>query len=284
MIPASFDYEVARSLDQAVTLLADGGDDAKLLAGGHSLLPLMKLRLARPSLLIDLRELRDLSYVKEETDHIAIGALTRHHDVQRSAIVQKHCPLLSYAAGLVGDPQVRHRGTIGGSVAHGDPASDLPTTLLALGAEFVMRGPSGERTVGASQFFTGFFETALNADEILTEIRVPRLGASQGWSYLKFNRRAQDWAIVGVATVVERSNGSIDSAAIALTNMGRTPLRAASVENTLRGAAVGDVATAASKAADGTNPPSDTNASAEYRRHLVQVLVRRGIEEALKNA
>ena len=281
MIPASFDYEVATSLDQAITLLADGGDDAKLLAGGHSLLPLMKLRLARPSLLIDLRELRDLSYVKEEADHIAIGALTRHHEIERSAIVQKSCPLLSHTAGLVGDPQVRHRGTIGGSVAHGDPASDLPTTLLALGAQFAMRGPSGERTVSASQFFTGFFETALKPDEILTEIRVPRLGASQGWSYLKFNRRAQDWAIVGVATVVGRSNGTIDDAAIALTNMGRTPLRAGAVENALRGAPLGEVATAAMKATDGTNPPSDTNASAEYREHLVKVLVRRALEKAL---
>ena len=195
MIPASFEYEVATSVEHANTLLQQGGEDAKLLAGGHSLLPLMRLRLARPSLLVDIGRLDDLSYVKESGDTVSIGALTRHHDVQNSPVLAQHCPLLAHTAGLVGDPQVRHRGTIGGSVAHGDPASDLPSALLALGAEFVARGASGERTIAASDFFTGLLETALAPDELLVEIRVPKLGANTGWSYVKFNRRAQDWAM-----------------------------------------------------------------------------------------
>ena len=282
MIPASFDYEVATSVDHAISLLRQSGEDAKLLAGGHSLLPMMKLRLARPSLLVDIGRLSDLSYVQESGDRIAIGALTRHHDVQHSPVLEKHCPLLAYAAGLVGDPQVRHRGTIGGSVAHGDPASDLPSVLLVLDAQFVVRGGKKERTIKAADFFTGFFETALQPDEVLTEIQVPRLGAQHGWSYLKFNRRAQDWAIVGVAAIVRRSNGSIARASIGLTNMGRTPLRAGAVEAALAGAASDAIAGAAEHAVEGTSPPSDTNASADYRRHLVRVLVRRGVEQALQ--
>ncbi len=201
--------------------------------------------------------------------------------MQNSPVLAQHCPLLAHTAGLVGDPQVRHRGTIGGSVAHGDPASDLPSALLALGAEFVARGGSGDRTIAASDFFTGLLETALASDELLVEIRVPKLGANSGWSYMKFNRRAQDWAIVGVAAVVERSNGTISQAAIGLTNMGRTPLRAAAVESALAGAAADGIAAAAAQAAEGTSPPSDTNASADYRRHLATVLVRRAVEEAL---
>ncbi len=258
-----------------------GGEDVKLLAGGHSLLPLMRLRLARPSLLVDIGRLDGLSYVKESGDTVWIGALTRHHDLQNSPVLAQHCPLLAYTAGLVGDPQVRHRGTIGGSVAHGDPASDLPSALLALGAEFVAHGASGERTIAASEFFTGLLETALAPDELVVEIRVPKLGASFGWSYVKFNRRAQDWATVGVAAVVERSNGTISKAAIGLTNMGRTPLRAAAVESALAGTAADGIAAAAAQAAEGTSPPSDTNASADYRRHLATVLVRRAVEEAL---
>ena len=282
MIPASFDYEVATSVDNAISLLAGGGDDAKLIAGGHSLLPLMRLRLARPSLLIDIGRLSDLSYVRESDDTIAVGALTRHHDVQHSELLKEKCPLLAYTAGQVGDPQVRHRGTIGGSVAHGDPASDLPTALLALGAEFVVQGPGGERTVPASDFFTGFFETALSPSEMLTEIRVPRLDGEYGWSYQKFNRRAQDWAIVGVAALLQRSNGRIARASVALTSMGQTPLRAASVEDALAGAGAEAIAGAADLAADGTSPPSDTNASSEYRQHLARVLVRRALEQAVE--
>lgn len=281
MIPASFDYEVATSVDHATSLLEQGGEDAKLLAGGHSLLPLMKLRLARPSLLVDIGHLSDLSYITEVKDHIAVGALARHHDLEHSSLLKEQCPILAHTAGLVGDPQVRHRGTIGGSVAHGDPASDLPTVLLALEAELVLKGRKGERTVPAAQFFKGVFETEIEHDELLTEIRVPRLDSRHGWSYLKFNRRAQDWAIVAVAVVLDRSDGKIDAAKIGLTNMGSTPLRAGAAESALAGAGSDSVAGAAKLAADGTNPPSDTNASAEYRRHLAQVLTRRAVLEAL---
>lgn len=282
MIPAAFDYEVAGSVDGAISLLKDAGDDAKLLAGGHSLLPLMKLRLARPSLLVDIGRLSDLSYIRDDGDRVAIGALTRHHDLEYSKLLAKSCPILSRTAAGVGDPQVRHCGTIGGSIAHGDPASDLPTVLLALDAEFVARGSGGERAIKASAFFTGLFDTALEPDELLTEIRVPKLDAKKhAWSYQKFHRRAQDWAIVGVAAVLERSNGGIASAAIGLTNMGATPLRAAGVEAGLAGAKPDGVAAAAEKAADGTRPPTDTNASAEFRSHLARVLTRRAVEEAL---
>lgn len=282
MIPGSFDYEVADSLDGAIQLLQQGGEDAKLLAGGHSLLPLMRLRLARPTLLVDIGRLDGLSYVKDAGDTIAIGALTRHFDLQTSELLARSCPILAYAAAQVGDPQVRHRGTIGGSLAHGDPASDLPTVLLALDAEFTVRGPGGDRTLQAADFFQSLFQTALEPDEVLTEIRVAKLEPkTNGWAYLKFNRRAQDWAIVGVAAVVERNDGGIVDARIGLTNMGATPLRAPAVESALAGAGPGDVAAAAQSAADGTSPASDTNASGEYRKHLARVLVRRAVEQAL---
>jgi carbon-monoxide dehydrogenase medium subunit len=269
MIPAKFDYEVAGSVDEAIRLLGQAGGDAKLLAGGHSLLPLMKLRFARPSLLVDIGRLGDLSYIREDGDRIAIGALTRHHDVATSSLLASECGILARTAEEVGDPQVRHRGTIGGSVSHGDPASDLPTTLLALDAELVVKGAEGTRTVAAGEFFTGFLETALGPADVLTEIRVPRTGS--GGAYVKFNRRAQDWATVGVAAV--RVNGGTN---VALTNMGSTPLRAAGVEAALASGA--SAADAAAKAADGTSPPSDTNGSAEYRRHLATVLTRRALE------
>ena len=274
MIPAKFDYERADSVDAAIALLQQHGDDAKLLAGGHSLLPLMKLRLAAPAVLVDIGRLSDLSYVREDGDHVAIGALTRHHDVANDGVLQEQCPIVSHTAGLIGDPQVRHMGTIGGSVAHGDPASDMPTVLLALDASFVAKGPGGERTIEAGEFFSGLFETALNADEVLTEIRVPKT-AGRGWSYQKFQRRSQDWAIVGVAAVMSGSNGG---AAVAYTNMAEAPIRAAAVEQALSSGS--DAATASQQAADGTNPPSDTFASAEYRRALAAVLVRRALEEA----
>jgi carbon-monoxide dehydrogenase medium subunit len=268
MIPAPFEYELASSVDDAIRLLGQDGE-AKLLAGGHSLLPLMKLRFARPSLLVDIGRLSELSYVREAGDQIAIGALTRHHDVAGSSVLQQQCGIVARAAEQVGDPQVRHRGTIGGSVAHGDPASDLPTVLLALDAELVAKGLSGERVIAAGDFFTGFLETALGPQEILTEIRVPRAGA--GGAYVKFNRRAQDWATVAVAAV--RANGGVH---VGLTNMGATPLRAKAVEQALAGGA--DSATAAEQADEGTSPPSDTNGSAEYRRHLAKVLTRRALE------
>jgi carbon-monoxide dehydrogenase medium subunit len=268
VIPAQFDYELAESVQGAIELLGSRAD-AKVLAGGHSLLPLMKLRLARPELLVDIGRLSDLAYVREEGGHLAIGALTRYHDLERDDLVRERCAIIAQTAGEVGDPQVRHRGTIGGSVAHGDPASDIPTVLLALDAELVVRGPEGERTVAAGEFFTGFLETALGPRDLLTEIRVP---ASVGGRYVKFNRRAQDWATVGVAAV--RANGGVS---VALTNMGQTPLRARGVEEALAGGA--DPGAAAERAAEATSPPSDPNGSAEYRQHLARVLVRRALEE-----
>jgi carbon-monoxide dehydrogenase medium subunit len=271
MIPAAFDYVRAGSADEAVQLLSSHGEDAKLLAGGHSLIPLMKLRLASPAVLIDVARVRDLSYIRDGNNHVAIGALTRHHDVEHSELLKAEVPILAHVAGLVGDPQVRHRGTIGGSLAHGDPASDLPAVVLALGGTLVARGPGGERTIAATDFFTGFLETALAPDELLTEIRVPKV-AGAGWSYQKFNRRALDWAIVGVAAVKNGHTG------VALVNMGSTPLRATAVEQALGSGA--SVAEAAMAAPDGTEPPTDLNASPDYRRHLAQVLVRRALEEA----
>jgi carbon-monoxide dehydrogenase medium subunit len=271
VIPAAFDYVKAGSADEAVTMLGEYGDDAKLLAGGHSLLPLMKLRLATPSVLVDLGRVRDLSYVRDQGTHVAIGALTRHCDVQRSELLRSEVPLLPYVAGLVGDPQVRHRGTIGGSIAHGDPASDLPAAILALDATLIAQGPSGSRSIAAGDFFVGFLETALAPDEVLTEIRVPKMGGA-GWSYQKFNRRAQDWAIVGVAAVGPQAGGGI-----ALVNMATTPVRARTAEEAAAGGAT--PAAAAAAAADGLDPPSDLNASTEFRRHLATVLTRRALEE-----
>jgi carbon-monoxide dehydrogenase medium subunit len=274
VIPAAFDYEVAESVDHAIGLLGER-EDAKLLAGGHSLVPAMKLRIARPASLIDIGRLADLSYVTEEGDTIAIGALTRHKDVAGASLLQEHCPIVSFTAGQIGDPQVRHRGTIGGSLAHGDPASDLPTVILALHGELVARGPAGDRAIAATEFFTGVFQTALAADEMLVEIRVPKLG-SAGWSYTKMSRRAQDWATVAVAAVT-RPSGALPTT-IALTNMGATPLRASSSENALAGGS--SIEDAAALAAEGTEPSSDHAASAEFRRHLVRVLTKRALVEA----
>jgi aerobic carbon-monoxide dehydrogenase medium subunit len=272
VIPAPFDYELAESTDHAVALLGQHGEDAKLLAGGHSLLPLMKLRLAAPSVLVDVGRLRDLRYVREDGDRVAIGALTTHEELHFDELLERECPILAHTAGEIGDPQVRHRGTIGGSVAHADPASDLPTVLLALDAEMVVHGPGGDRTVPASSFWRGIFDPDLGPQDLLTEIRVPRL-AGAGWSYQKFNARAQDWAIVGAAAVAR--NGDT---AVALTNMGETPVRARAVEEAVRGGA--DPAAAAEHALEGTNAPNDALASAEYRQHLARVLVRRALEEA----
>ena len=277
MIPASFEYEVAGSLEEAVELLGSR-EDAKLLAGGHSLIPLLKLRFTRPSLLVDIGRIDELSYVRNTGEWLAIGALTRHKAIRDDPLVQEHCPIVSHTAGLIGDPQVRHRGTIGGSLAHCDPASDLPAVMLALGSEFVITGPDGERTVEATEFFHGVFDSAIGPQEMLTEIRVPKLGNWTGWSYLKYNRRAQDWATVGVAALVRQGNGSdkIDDARIALTNMGATPLRAAAVEKAL----VAGEDDPAAYMAVGADPPTDTAASAEFRSHLARVIGKRAIEEA----
>ena len=272
MIPAAFEYVRADSVDAALSALTEYGDEAKLLAGGHSLLPLMKLRLAAPSVLVDVGRLDDLRYVNDAGDYIAIGALTRHRDLETSSLLASAAPLLAHAAGHVGDPQVRHRGTIGGSLAHADPASDLPAVALAMGATIVATGPNGTREIAASEFYTGFLESALASDELLTEIRIPKLD-TQGWSFQKFNRRAQDWAIVGVATV--RANGSTG---VGLVNMGSTPLLASAVMDAVKSGA--NAADAAALANEGTEAQSDINASSEYREHLARVLVRRSLEES----
>ena len=271
MIPAAFDYVRAGSTDEAISLLTEHGDEAKLLAGGHSLLPLMKLRLATPAVIIDVGPIEGLSYVRDAGDHVTVGALTRHHDLETSAVLGAAVPVLARAASLVGDPQVRHRGTIGGSLAHGDPASDLPAVVLALGATLVAQGPGGMREIPATDFFRGFLETALAPDEILTEIRVPKASAG---SYQKFNRRAQDWAIVG-ACVARLDGGPVG---VSLVNMSATPVRAAAVEEALAGGA--GAAAAAELAAEGSEPSADLNATSEFRRHLARVLVRRALEEA----
>jgi carbon-monoxide dehydrogenase medium subunit len=281
VIPAAFEYRRAGSVEEAVALLADGGEDAKLLAGGHSLLPLMKLRLARPSLLVDIGRVPGLRRVEERDGVLVLGALARHHDLETSELLRRRCPLLAHAAGLVGDPQVRHRGTVGGSVAHADPASDLCAVLRCLDAEMVVRGTAGERVIAAGDFFRGFLETALTAGEVLVEVRVPAPAAAHGWSYQKFRRRALDWAIVGVAAVVEPSAEGIARAAVGLVNMGPVPLRAAAVERALSGAPRTAVPGAAASAAEGTAPAADIHADPEFRRHLASVLTRRALEEAL---
>ena len=276
MIPAPFDYEVAESVGNAIELLGSR-EDSKVLAGGHSLLPLLRLRLTRPSLLVDVGQMTELSYVRDVGDAIAIGALTRHHDIATSDVLRAGNPLVAFAAGLIGDPQVRHRGTIGGSLAHGDPASDLPAIMLALDADIDIAGAGGVRSVPAADFFRGVFETAVGPQELVTEIRVPKLTSDHVWSYLKFRRRAQDWATVGVAAVARRSNGGVADPAISLVNMGATPLRARSSEEAW---GAGDADPGAGADA-GTEPPSDTAGSADYRRHLVRVLVRRAVAEAV---
>lgn len=268
MIPATFDYVRPDTLDEALGLLTEHGDDAKLLAGGHSLLPLMKLRLSTPSVLVDLGRLRDLAYVRVDGDEVAIGALTRDQVLQDDSVLRAECPLLAHVAGQVGDPQVRARGTIGGSLAHGDPASDLPTAVLALGGSLVLRSPTGTRTVPATKFFVSFLETALQPDEVLVEVRVPRT-PGPGWGYEKFTRRANDWPIVAVAAV----NGRV-----ALANMGQTVLRATATEQALAGGA--SISEASPLADQGTTPGVDMHADAEYRRHLARLLTRRALEKA----
>jgi carbon-monoxide dehydrogenase medium subunit len=267
VIPAAFEYQRAGSVDEAVSLLGRD-EDAKLLAGGHSLIPAMRLRFSRPSLLVDIGRLDDLRYVRENDDRIAIGALTRHAELVHDPLLAQHCALLGEAAALIGDPQVRHRGTIGGSIAHGDPASDLGTILLTLDAELVAHGTDGERAIPAAEFFTGPFENALGHQEVLTEIRVPKAAGT----YLKHVRRAHDWATVAVAAA--HVGGRVQ---VGLTSMGTTPLRARGVEEALAGGA--SPADAAAHAADGTAPPTDASASSEYRAHLARVLVRRALEQ-----
>ncbi|MEM7095941.1 MAG: xanthine dehydrogenase family protein subunit M [Actinomycetota bacterium] len=269
MIPAAFDYKVADSAEAAISMLGEYGDDAKLLAGGHSLIPMMKFRLATPTVLVDVGRVSDLNYIRQDNGHLAIGAMTRHTEVEHSDVVKSAAPMLAHVASLVGDPSVRHRGTLGGTLAHSDPASDLPAAVLALGGTIVAQGPGGSREIAASDFFTGFFESVLAADEIITEVRIPT--STGGWNYQKFNRRAQDWAIVGVG-VAEGGAG------VSLVNMGSTPLRARAVEEAVAGGA--SAAEAAELAADGAEPMDDNNADAAYRTHLAKVLTRRALEAA----
>jgi aerobic carbon-monoxide dehydrogenase medium subunit len=266
VIPAPFDYLTAESPAEVLSLLADHGDDAKLLAGGHSLLPMMKLRLAAPAVLIDISGVRELAGITATDGELVIGATTRHAELAASPLVRAEAPLLGYAAAQVGDPQIRHRGTIGGSLAHADPAADLPMALLALGGSVEIAGPGGSRAVAADDFFQGFFETALQPDELLTAVRVPRRPGA-AWGYQKFVRRSNDWAIVGVAAIAGR---------VALANMGPTPLRAVGAEEAL--AAGASPAEAAARAAEGTSPGEDMHADREYRQHLARVLTRRALE------
>ncbi len=271
MIPATFDYWRAGSLDEALSLLSEHGDEAKVLAGGHSLLPLMKLRLATPSVLVDIGRLDDLAYVRAEEGELRIGALTTHHQLATDPLVRDHVPVMSHVAGQIGDPQVRHRGTIGGSIAHGDAASDLPAVVLALGGRLVATSAKGDREIDSGAFHRGFLETALEPEEVLTEIRVPP--APAGFGFEKLVKRAQDWAIV--AAVAVRLEGGIG---VGLVNMGAVPLRASAVEEAvLAGAPIG---LAAEQADAMTDPPADLNASTAFRRHLARVLTRRALERA----
>ena len=277
MIPAEFDYVAPDTLEDAIRALKDGGEDAKLLAGGHSLLPLMKLRLATPSLLVDLRKVSGMHGIERSGGGWRIGSLTTHSELE-------HTPALGVvarAAGTIADPQVRNRGTIGGSLAHGDPASDLPAVMLIAEATLTLRGESGERTLPAAELFRDYLETAVAPDEVVTQIEIPSLDG-WGFSYQKFNRRSEDWAMVAVSAIVRQSDGAIEDVRVGLTNMGSVPLRASAVEEALRGqsASAESIARAAEQAAEGTDPPADLNASAEYKRHLARVLTRRALEEA----
>jgi aerobic carbon-monoxide dehydrogenase medium subunit len=281
MIPVAFDYLKPSTVEDAVAALADAGDDGKVLAGGQSLLPVLRLRLAAPGLLVDLGGLDALRGVRIDGDTLVVGALTTHAEVATSSVVRDAAPMLAAAAGLIGDRQVRHRGTVGGALAHADPAGDLPAVLVALGGEFVAAGPQRRRTTPAEEFFSDYFTTTLGPGEVLVEVRLPR---RSGWGmhYEKFQRAAQAWATVGVAAAVRRQDGSIAEARVALTNMGPGPVRARAVEAALTGAdaTAEALAGAAGRAAEGTAPVSDLAASAEYREHLARVLTRRALAAA----
>jgi len=282
VIPAAFDYARPSTVEEALRALADGGEDAKILAGGQSLIPVMRLRLAAPSVVVDLTRVGELRGVREDGDALVIGAMTTHSDVIGDPLIAQFAPLIAQATETVADRQVRHRGTFGGALAHADPAGDLPAVALALDAEFVLAGPTGRRTVPAREFFVDYLTTALAEDEILVEIRIPKLAGQWGMHYEKFNRVAQAWSIVAVAAAVRREDGHIAEARIGLTNMGPTPLRAAATEQALAGAAAdaGAISGAAQHAAEGTSPSDDLNAKADYRQHLARVLTRRAVTAA----
>jgi carbon-monoxide dehydrogenase medium subunit len=284
VIPAKFDYVAPTSVEDALSALSEHGDEAKIMAGGQSLLPVLRMRLNAPEMVIDLGRIESLRGVREDGDALVIGALTTHAEMVTHDLVRRHALLLSKAAAEVADSQVRHRGTFGGSCAHADPAGDMGSAALAMDAEFVIAGSGGSRTVAATDFFVDLFETAIGEDEILTEIRVPK---KTGWGahYEKFVRVAHQWPIVAVAATVSASGGTISEARVSLTNMGSTPLRASATESALAGAPATEdgVRAAADQAADGTNPPSDLNGDADYRRHLATVLTRRAVLKAAES-
>jgi aerobic carbon-monoxide dehydrogenase medium subunit len=276
VIPPEFGYTSPSSLEETISLLSQHGDDAKLLAGGHSLLPLMKLRFAAPSMLGDLKNVPGLSGVEQANGGLRVGARTRHVELQEGSY-----GLLTEAAKLIGDQQVRNRGTIGGSLAHGDPAADLPTVALTMDATLTAQGPNGERQIAASDMFQDYLTTALGDDEVLTSINVPSYDG-YGHAYLKFTRRAEDWAMVGVGALVKVSGGTFEDVRIGMTHMSTTPLRATQVEQALTGQAAdaATIASAAEAAAEGTDPPADLNATPDYKRHLARVMVRRAVQQA----
>jgi aerobic carbon-monoxide dehydrogenase medium subunit len=282
MIPAKFDYVRPSSVDEAIGALADGGEDAKVIAGGQSLLPLLRLRLAYPDLLVDIAGLDELRGITDGGDHLLIGARTTHYQVVHDPLIGQHCGLLAEAAGTVADPAVRHRGTLGGSIAHADPAGDLPAVIVALDATLIARGPGGNREIPAGEFFVDYLTTALEPGEILTGIRVPKFGTDWGYRYEKFHRTAQAWAIVGVAALVRRSNGHVAEARVGLTNMGSVPIRAAAVETAAAGVPASSEAlrAIAASADEGTQPPADLHGAPDYRRHLARVLTGRALEAA----
>jgi carbon-monoxide dehydrogenase medium subunit len=281
VIPSSFDYVAPQSLEEAIGALSEGGEDAKLLAGGHSLLPLMKLRLAFPTLLVDLRRVPGLTGIERENGGFRVGAMTTHHELATGGL-----GLASAAAATIADQQVRNRGTVGGSLAHGDTAADLPAVLLAYEGEVTARGPNGERTIAAADLFEDYLTTSVGPDEVLTEVRLPAMDG-YGFGYQKFNRRVEDWAMVAAGALVKKAgDGSCEDVRIGLTHMGPTPLRAGAAEEALRGQGLdaGSIARAAEQAAEGTEPPGDLNATPDYKRHLARVLSRRALEEAAGRA
>lgn len=280
MIPAQFEYTRPTSLVEACQALA-ADDEAKVLAGGQSLLPLLRLRLAYPSTLVDIGRLPELKGVHDRGDHVFIGAMATHDEVLHSQVVNAGCPLVALAAATVADPAVRHRGTFGGSLAHADPASDLPAVVMALDGVFVARSAEGEREISAADFFADYLESTLEIGEVLVGVKIPKLGPGWGFHYEKFHRTAQAWAIVGVAAAVRRSNGSVQEARIGLTNMGPTPLRARAAEQALQGLELGNgIRRACEEAAADTTPPTDLHAQPDYRRHLAKVLTYRAVRAA----
>lgn len=284
MIPAAFEYTRPNTVDEAVRALADGGEDAKVLAGGQSLIPMLRLRLAAPSMVVDVGRIADMHGVRDDGDDLVIGAMTTHDEVLRDPLVMAHAPLIAQATTTVADRQVRHLGTFGGSLAHADPAGDLPSVATAMDATFEVSGPNGERSIPAAEFFVDYLTSAMAPDEVLVSIRVPKL---TGWMthYEKFNQVAQAWAVVGVACALQRSNGTITQARVALTNMGNTPIRAHGVEEELAEAPASgaSMSAAAERAAEGTRPTSDLTATAEFRTHLAKVLTRRALSAASAN-